>query len=201
MDQPTVLGFQFEPEFQDDEEHSEPEEYSDISLDDANLRAITAEGDRKAGVDGWCTCGHCVVLDTERECICCHEIDEIKYFKLDDCRCITEHDSFSNVMLDRGVLWTALISLYDRENASLPCDRDNVPSQSYRYASYRQFSWFIHTRLGRGVRRVIPACVVAKIRTAFPSESGNYTRFREGGTNVPEIEMVWQFAAHEDESD
>ncbi|XP_057290679.1 P2X purinoceptor 7-like [Hydractinia symbiolongicarpus] len=165
MDQPTVLGFQFEPEFQDDEEHSEPEEYSDISLDDANLRAITAEGDRKAGVDGWCTCGHCVVLDTERECI-------------------TEHDSFSNVMLDRGVLWTALVSLYDRENASLPYDRDNVPSQSYRYASYRQFSWFIHTRLGRGVRRVIPACVVAKIRTAFPSESGNYTGFRERGTNV-----------------
>ena len=42
--------------------------------------------------------------------------------------CITEHESFNAVCLNRDVLWTALVSLHDRESAGLP-DREHVPNR------------------------------------------------------------------------
>ena len=66
--------------------------------------------------------------------------------------------------------------------------------RSYRYAAYRQFTWFIHTKLGKGVRRVIPACVVKKIRERYPSEVGEYTGFKDG-EELPEMSFAWVFNA------
>ena len=43
-----------------------------------------------------------------------------------------------------------------------------------RLTSYRQFTYWIHRKLGKGVRRVIPACVVSSIRRQFPEENGEY---------------------------
>ena len=42
--------------------------------------------------------------------------------------CITEHESFQAVCLNIDVLWTALVSLHDRESAGLP-DRKQVPNR------------------------------------------------------------------------
>ena len=42
--------------------------------------------------------------------------------------CITEHESFNAVCLNRDVLWTALVSLHGRESAGLP-DREHVPNR------------------------------------------------------------------------
>ena len=61
---------------------------------------------------------------------------------------------------------------------------------SYRYAAYRQFCWFIHSRLGKGVRRVIPSCVISKIRERYPSEDGIYTGFKEG-SEIAEMDVPW----------
>ena len=47
--------------------------------------------------------------------------------------------------------------------------------RAYRLAAYRQF---IHWRLGRGVHRVIPSCVVAAVRHEFPEDDGVYTGFK-----------------------
>lgn len=44
--------------------------------------------------------------------------------------CITKHEGFQSVCLNRDVLWTALVSLHDGESAGLP-DRQQV---SNRYA-------------------------------------------------------------------
>ena len=44
----------------------------------------------------------------------------------------------------------------------------------------RQFCSFVHARLGRGVSRVTPSCVVNVIREKYPSEKGQYTGFKDG---------------------
>ena len=50
--------------------------------------------------------------------------------------------------------------------------------RSYRLAAYRQFIHWTYNRLGRGVRKVLPSCVVNTICQEFPEEGGIYTGFR-----------------------
>lgn len=49
--------------------------------------------------------------------------------------------------------------------------------RTYRLAAYRQFTLWAHGRLGRHTRRVIPACVVNRIREKFTEGSGIYKGF------------------------
>ena len=44
----------------------------------------------------------------------------------------------------------------------------------YRLAAYRQFTYWVHNKLGRHVRQVIPSCAVNKIRETFPDATGQY---------------------------
>ena len=85
-------------------------------------------------------------------------------------------------------LYTSLVALHDRENRNL-VEIDNVENRSFRYAAYRQFCWFVHGRIGKAVRRVIPACVVSKIRQEYPSENG-YKGFK-AGFEVSENDLAW----------
>ena len=43
----------------------------------------------------------------------------------------------------------------------------------------RLFTRWIHNRIGKGVRKVIPSCAVWIIRDTFPEESGIYVPFQE----------------------
>ena len=52
-------------------------------------------------------------------------------------------------------------------------------NKSYRFATYKQFIWFVYKRLGKGNHRVIPLCVVWKIREIFPEEDGLYISYTE----------------------
>ncbi|XP_044180558.1 uncharacterized protein LOC122961799 [Acropora millepora] len=101
--------------------------------------------DSRRGNIMWCECQRCVNWENqqERECVCCHEIDEA------------------------------------------------VAKINYRYAAYRQFTWWVHDRLGKYVRRVIPACVVKEIRAAFPDSQGNYTGFRTPDESYSEVDLSW----------
>ena len=47
-----------------------------------------------------------------------------------------------------------------------------------RLTAYRQFTYSVHRDLGKGVRRVIPACAVIAICKKFPEDSGEYTGFK-----------------------
>ena len=132
---------------------------------------------------------------------------------------MSQYEGFSAACLNPYVLWASMVSLNDRERARLP-EEDNIPNwcvlqyniipmfnkiyivhfvvfRTYRYAAYRQFSWFIYTKFGRHVRRVIPpACVVTKIREEFPEPSGVYVNFDgddEGADGVSEIIEAWEY--------
>ena len=50
--------------------------------------------------------------------------------------------------------------------------------RNYRYTAYKQFTWWIHSRLGKGVRRVIPSFVVWCIRGEYPSVDNCYVEFQ-----------------------
>ena len=65
-----------------------------------------------------------------------------------------------------------------------------IYSRSLRHAAYRQFCWFVHARLGRGARRIIPSCVVNKIRADYPNYDGHYVGFKDG-IESSEINFSW----------
>ena len=74
------MGFQYEPEREDND-------ITDPTFDDSD----NAEGDKKdeiknarsiSDIKTWCKCGKCKLMPTEKECLCCTEIDAIKYFHL-----------------------------------------------------------------------------------------------------------------------
>ena len=51
--------------------------------------------------------------------------------------------------------------------------------RSYRFAGYKQFSWWIHNRFGKGVRKVIPSCALWSIHEKYPSADRSYIPFKE----------------------
>ena len=51
--------------------------------------------------------------------------------------------------------------------------------RSYRFAGYKQYAWWIHNRLGKGVKKVIPSCALWSIRKKYPSADGSYIPFKE----------------------
>lgn len=49
-------------------------------------------------------------MDVARECLCCHELDGIED-KLDHVSCVTEHEGYTTVCLNREVLDTTLVGM------------------------------------------------------------------------------------------
>ena len=72
-----------------------------------------------------CTCGNCKAMPTQRESICCQEIEQINSLLEDPCivearpSCITRHTDFSSVCLCRTVLTVSLFAhLHRYESAA-----------------------------------------------------------------------------------
>ena len=77
-----------------------------------------------------CKCGCCKPMSTQRESICCHDIEETKSL-IDDSHiemrpsCITQHADFSNVCLCRAVLTVSLHGhRYHYGSADVPTDEN-----------------------------------------------------------------------------
>ncbi|XP_062597066.1 P2X purinoceptor 7-like [Saccostrea cucullata] len=148
-------------------------ENSATSSEESDDEARDNPGHRLNGTI-WCDCGSCEVMRTTVECICCTEISAVDNIReSSDLECITNHQTFIDNCLNLRVLE---VSLYDYIQSEGPIDDNEPINEIYRYVAYRRFVLWIWQRLGKGNRKVLPACVVSKIRNTFQSE--HYTGFQ-----------------------
>lgn len=110
----------------------------------------------------WCKCRVCQPMPSEEENVCCKRVT-----------CLTSYTSFSNICLDRDILEVCI-----KARCDLRADEFNFSMESFRKAGYRQFALWRYGKLGRGNRRVIPACAVRRIRAQYPAPDGRYMGFR-----------------------
>ena len=52
--------------------------------------------------------------------------------------------------------------------------------RNLRYPVYKQFTWWLHNKLGKEIRSVETSCVVYQIQTKFPEDDGRYVPFAKG---------------------
>ena len=163
----TLRPYDMEPEFSSGESNdSDNDDYvTDHFYDET-------EHLERIGNTDWCNCKCCRPMTTFQESICCKEEVPIEYFSTHTC--ITEHEDFRTVCTNPAVLRTTLSALNH-----LRGDIIAYENNSLRYAGYRQFTWWIHNRLGKGVRRVIPSCAIWAIRDMYPDANNNYVPFLE----------------------
>lgn len=110
----------------------------------------------------WCKCRVCMPMSSEEENVCCKRVT-----------CITSYTSFANICLDRDI-WEVCI----KARCDIRADKFNFSGESFRKAAYRQFALWQYGKLGRGNRKVIPACSVRRIRAQYPASDGKYMDFR-----------------------
>ena len=87
--------------------------------------------------------------------------------------CITSYELFTNLCLDQPVL-----ELVIRARCDIIVDPLDFAMATFCKAGYRQFILWEHGYLGKGNKRIIPACAVRKIRQQYPSPDNVYTGFR-----------------------
>ena len=88
--------------------------------------------------------------------------------------CLTTIDTFETIVLNRDVLSVAIVhraDVYSKDPLYAP--------SIYRKAAYRQWTLWRCGYLGRGNRRVIPACVIWAMRDKYPAPDGIYLGFKE----------------------
>ena len=118
----------------------------------------------------WCVCHNCREMPTDLERVCCGQEPQF---------CTTLLPQFHLYCLDAGNLTIhrnyrndVLVVAHDREPGA-----DN---REFRYAAYRQYTFWHHGPLGAGVRRAIPACIVTRIRISFPDPFNRYRGYVPG---------------------
>ncbi|KAM7302643.1 P2X purinoceptor 7-like isoform X1 [Ixodes scapularis] len=132
---------------------------------------------RRVGSANWCSCNGCRAMLTDYESLCCREVDRARELCQDQgVSCITKHPWFELYCLNRPVLDLAYVKM--QYFCSLDAG-NRTQEEKYRYTAYHQFTWWVHKRLGRGNRVVLPSCVVCRIRQEFPSTDGTYRGFKK----------------------
>lgn len=110
----------------------------------------------------WCVCSAFLDMGTEVENKCCGKRV-----------CVTSYELFWNICIDREILRLAI-----RAQCDIRAEEPDYSMNSFRKAAYRQFILWRHGKLGKGNRRVCPACVVRAVRFAYPAPDGVYMGFR-----------------------
>ena len=110
-----------------------------------------------------CECGHCQIMDSVHESVCCKEIDEIASLCMqmvvegeaaEAPLCITDHPGFLAVCTNKYVLCTAWFQYKQQYKDSY----EGAEHEQLRHIAYRQLPRWGWGVLGKEVRVVLPSC-------------------------------------------
>ncbi|CAN7975326.1 unnamed protein product [Ixodes persulcatus] len=127
----------------------------------------------RVGTANWCSCGSmCRPMQTVEESVCCRELHNVARMCSDQgVTCVTKHPLFELYCLNTDILDLEYLKL----RRLCPLDAgDRGPQERHRYTAYRQFTWWVDHKPGRGNRVPLPSCAVQRIRREFPSTNGSY---------------------------
>ncbi|CAG0901235.1 unnamed protein product [Cyprideis torosa] len=126
------------------------------------------------GPEEFCYCGQCLTetLTFRDECVCCkYQKDDFLESYRNHAKCVTDHEDFRVYVLAPEAIMLGMRIWCSASGGPVVANPSN---KAKRYTAYRLFVSLMYGYLGKGVRRIIPACVVSKIREAYPEESGEY---------------------------
>ena len=92
-----LIAYNFEPTLSEEE------------ISERNRQELANEAAAPLPVEEWCQCGKCQQMPID-ECVCCRDSDLVLP-NLEDHECITNHESFSNLILNPEVLSLAYIQM------------------------------------------------------------------------------------------
>ena len=109
------------------------------------------------------------------ERVCCRgDAEQIIGNKFGEEQCISHTVAFRDVCLNINVLEAAIGTWRTFTDEPL-----QISNRSYRFIAYRQYISWIFGWLGKDIRKIIPSCVVQKIRQTFPAQDGVYIPFQD----------------------
>ncbi|XP_034084673.1 P2X purinoceptor 7 [Gymnodraco acuticeps] len=161
----SVQPYMYEPE-------SDPESEKDRDGPDPPSQTRLEQA-----VSEWCTCGNCAVMPTEVENVCCREIRKVVTRMKqvpEPIVCMVDHPGLEPNCLNPYTLQN-LHNIYRFDYGPL---RRRTEEERFQHLAYRSFVSWCWGFLGRGIRVVIPSCVVRRIRQEFPDLAGQYVGFR-----------------------
>ena len=95
-------------------------------------------------------------MATYTESLCCQDTNEVSEELSEGRKCITKPSRFKIVCMEKPVLHASLSALNYLGGDTM----ENLDNSSYRFAGYKQYTFWVHNYLGKGVRKVIPSCAV-----------------------------------------
>ena len=162
----------------EDDENPSTQGYGSCDTDEDETDVLcTRAVDKESTL--WCRCGNCSVMDTEIECYCCHESTHINELILnaEKIECATQCELFITSICNQKVL--EMCSFGMMQKCITVNSEGKVKPEGLRYAAYRIFLNICELRLiGKNRRYALPACVIMKIRSLYPSIDGKYKAFK-----------------------
>ncbi|XP_046557181.1 uncharacterized protein LOC124266416, partial [Haliotis rubra] len=150
LNQENVQPYSFEPtraNFPDFKVKTRYDQVHDVEpsedLLSSNIVSSSAESDSSR--PPWCTCGHCVHMQSEVEELCCQDVAPIRE-KLDTSNhnCITSHPGLHDVSLSKYSMEAYYNEFID---SSGPIGDDEPIHKIYRHLAYRRFTYWIWQKL------------------------------------------------------
>ena len=116
----------------------------------------------------WCKCGGCEVWTGQTR-------DEERCCLIQSGKCVLTLNTIQTVVFNEAVVKAAINNFRLLTAMSTANVFDN---KSMRHQAYKQFVAHTVGTTGKGVRMIVPACVVSAIRKKWPEADGNYIGFK-----------------------